>query len=140
MKTDPYQRLLICGRGGVYVVVFAFDDKQSLQELENALKGIMGDALVFKGFCDTEKLWHEAQQEHYDVAFVNVEINNRKGMLLFGKLKSKFPARGFIGMTKNERYCDSFTLLKYHANDCLVKPVDIKRLSESVSRLRVAAN
>ena len=121
------------------MIVYAYDDAQGLEELKASLKGILGDKLIFKGFCDAEKLIAAAQREKYDIAFVNVEMNNRSGMLLFGKLKARFPMRGFIGLSNTEMNSDCFTLIRYHATDYLIKPVDIDILTESVANFRKTA-
>ena len=121
------------------MIVYAYDDVEGLEELKENLTCILGDNLVFKGFCDTKKLISTAQHEKYDVAFVNVEMNNRSGMLLFGKLKSRFPTSGFIGLANTESFSDCFTLIRYHAADYLIKPVDIDILTESVANFRKTA-
>ena len=109
---------------------------QGLIDLEKALKHIIGDELVFKGFTDTPSLYKQARSGDYDVIFANMELFNRSGMQLFLKLRLKHPANNFIGIASKARHSDAVTLMRYHASGYIKKPYDIETLSESLSHLR----
>ena len=119
------------------MVVYAFEDPQSLHELENALRHIIGDILVFKGFSDTHSFYHAAYNSHYDIAIANMEHLNRSGIKMFANLCMKYPTRNFIGVSTEERHGDSLMLLKYHASGYIKKPYDTETLMDSLQNLRL---
>ena len=64
------------------MIVYAFDEQQGLKELKHILKQILCEDLQFRGFTSVGELLKSAKREQYDVLFADLEIQNRRGVVL----------------------------------------------------------
>ena len=117
------------------MLILAFDDQQELNELHTVLKQILGGNLQFRGFDSVQELLKTAEKNGYDVVFVNMEIQNRRGVLLLGELAFRYPKTNYVGTATVLSNGDAMTMHHIHGR-YIIKPYEREIISDTLNYLR----
>lgn len=108
------------------------DEALVLRDLERALKRIRPSCEI-QGFTSAKQALSCAEEERFDVAFLDVELGYTNGIILAKQLKELQPKLHVIFVTSYENYAvDAFAI---HATGYLLKPVDEEQLEKELTFL-----
>lgn len=114
-------------------IVLADDEENALEALENILIKIKKNAEI-KTFLEPEELIEYAQNEEFDVAFLDVEMGTMSGIEVAKALKQINPKVNVIFVTGYSKYMkDAF---KLHVSGFVSKPATKTSVEEELNNLR----
>lgn len=116
------------------MIVFAFDNPNGLEMLEDTLINLFGNELRYHGFTSTGALLQETLGRTFDVVFA--QADNSSGIMLLNGLHKSWPHSNLIGVSDEESVQIALLLHRIHASDYLIKPYDTERLADSFLHLR----
>jgi len=119
--------------------ILAVDDERiQLEELEEAIKNAVPDAMVTSFRKPKEALDYakhlKTENKHINLAFLNIEMSVMNGLELAKELKNVYDMTNIVFVTGYSQYAvDAFSV---PACDYILKPVSKERVLEALERLR----
>lgn len=114
-------------------VILVDDEQLALEFLQLQLKDLP-DITIVGTYTNPADSMHALLYENVDVAFLDIHLPNENGIALAKRIVSEFPDVLIVFITAFEQYAvDAFGI---NAVDYVVKPIQRKRLNETIERLR----
>ena len=113
--------------------ILAVDDERlALAALCSAIEEAVPDAQT-DSFRTAAQALAAAREQHYDIAFIDIDLRGESGMTLARDLRDLDQKTGIVFVTGYADYAvDAFTL---HANGYILKPASPERIREEVDAL-----
>lgn len=108
------------------------DEELVLEDSVYILKGILPEAEICYTTNANEAL--QLAEEHFDIAFLDIEMPKMSGMELAVQLQKKQPNINIIFLTAYEKY--ALEAYKLKASDYLLKPLLVESVKHALGALR----
>ena len=114
--------------------ILAVDDERlALQLLTDTIQKVLPEAEVFS-FGKAGEALDCAQENHCDIAFLDVRMRSMTGLELARKLKNIYPKINIIFVTGYNEYVGE--AMRLHASGYIEKPVTAEKVRQEVDDLR----
>lgn len=114
-------------------IIVADDERLAMENMLSLLRKLEPDAEI-TGFTETDDVFEYIENNHVDIAFLDIEMGEYNGIELAKKCKDIAPYLNIIFVTGYSEYMiDAFRL---HASGYLVKPVRSADLKAELDNLR----
>ena len=114
-------------------ILAADDERMALESLVAAIEEAAPDAAV-QGFRKSREALEYAQENHCDVAFLDIEMRGMNGLELAKNLKELQPDINVVFVTGYSQYMGE--AFEQHVSGYVLKPVDAERVKKELVNLR----